>query len=380
MRGSVNKRGKSWQVRVDLGPDPVTGKRRQGSKTFRTRKEAEIELARWLREIDTGTALDPSRMTFGEFLDHWLEEHLRHRLRPSTFNSYRAQVRLHIRPVLGGTPMQKLQPMQIQALYAAKLTGERADGRESGLSPKSVRYLHGIIHQALDQALQWQMVTRNIADSVTPPRTRQPRIQTWDADEVRRFLEAAEGDTYGPLWILALGTGMRRGELLGLRWQDLDLAGARLHVRQCLVEIGGVPTLQEPKTASGRRVVALPPSVTDTLRAHRTSQLEQRLAIGSAWQDHDLVIAKDDGSPVTPGNVNRHLNRIARKAGVPRIRFHDLRHTHATLLLRQRVHPKIVSERLGHATIAMTLDTYSHVLPDMQEQAATEFEGLLFRT
>jgi integrase len=243
MRGSVTKRGKSWQARVDLGTDPVSGKRRQSSKTFRTRKEAEIELSRWLREIDTGTAIDGTRMTFGDFLDHWLDVDVQHRVRPSTISSYRAQIRAHILPVLGSVPLQKLQPIQIRQFYAGKLIGGRVDGTPGGLSAKSVQYLHGIVHQALAQAIKWQMVPRDVTDAVTPPRSRRRKVTTWTADDARRFLDA-EGDDYGSLRLLALGP----------RWQDVDLERRRLMIRQTLVEIGGVPTIQEPKTprADGR--------------------------------------------------------------------------------------------------------------------------------
>jgi integrase len=381
MRGTIDKRlgkrGPGYLVRVDLGADPVTGKRRQRAKTFATRREAEAALAQWLADIEHGTAIEPSKLTVRDYLLSWLETYGRSNLRPTTYRSYEQLVRLHILPSLGALPLQKLQPAHLQAFYAEKLKGGRADGNAGGLAPRTVRYLHAIIREALDQGVKWQTVARNAADATEPPRAERPHIATWDADHVRQFLSITADDTYNPLWLVLLTTGLRRGEALGLRWQDVDLTTATAHVRQSLVEMGGRGTIQAPKTASGRRVVALSPTCVTALREHRSRQLARLLPKATPWRDHDLIFTTGDGLPLGPRNVVRRFKALAVRAGVPAIRLHDTRHTHATLLLKHGVHAKIVSERLGHATIGITLDTYSHVLPDMQRQAADSIDAAL---
>jgi integrase len=384
MKGTIwkrqGKRGVAYTVRVDMGLDPVTGERRQRGETFRTRKEAEARLAEWIAEIGRGTAVDGSKMTVGEYLDYWLTVYGKTNLRPTTYRSYEQLIRVHIRPALGSVPLQKLTPAQLQAFYSLKLTEGRQDGKAGGLAPRSVRYLHAIIREALHQAVKWQMVGRNVADATEPPRAVRPQVRAWDQDQVLRFLVVAEDEHYGPVWLLALMTGLRRGELLGLRWEDVDLGRGVLHVRRSLVELGSKLVIQEPKTRSGRRVVALGASCVTALKAHRAHQNEQRLSLGAAWRDDGLVFTTADGGAIAPRNLIRRFKELTTQAALPAIRFHDARHTHATLLLKQGQHAKIVSERLGHANIAITLDTYSHVLPNMQRDAADDLDAALFGT
>ena len=205
-----------------------------------------------------------------------------------------------------------------------------------------------------------------------------PRVRTWDTGQMRRFMVASAGDGYAPIWVFALATGMRRGELFGLRWQDTDLVKGRLHVHQGLVEIGSELRFQEPKTKGGRRVVPLPPECIPLLEEHRARQLEQRRVLGPAWRDHDLVFTIGDGGPIAPRNLIRRFKGLCQAAGLPPITFHGVRHAHATQLLRDGIAAKVVSERLGHASIAITLDTYSHVLPDMQATAVAAISEALF--
>lgn len=235
-----------------------------------------------------------------------------------------------------------------------------------------------VLHAALRQAVRWQLLVRNPADAVEPPRPPRRELQVPDAAEVRDLLAAADGTPYGPLVRLAVLTGMRRGELLGLRWGDVDLDAAVLHVQQSAQRITGQGMIfRQPKTRLSRRSIALSPVAVALVRQHRRRQAETRLLAGSAYEDQGLVFTSGLGSPVEPGNLLRGWSKIVAVAGAPHVRFHDLRHAHATLLLRQGVHPKIVSERLGHASIAITLDTYSHVVPGLQEAAAAQLDALL---
>jgi integrase len=373
------KNGISYRVTVDFGSDPVTGKRRQRTETYRTKKEAESREREWLTEIERGTAVDGTKMTTGEYLQHWLESSVQHTVRKSTYKSYAHLVKNHLVPSLGSIPLQKLQPVQVQAFYGEKLHGGRADGQKGGLSPRTVRYLHTVLREALHQAVKWGMVARNVCDATDPPRAVRPDVKAWAKDEARKFLEVAEQDPWNPLWLVALTTGLRRGELLGIRWQDVDLAKGTLHVRQSLNAVGGLRYFEAPKTAAGRRVVALSGGSVAALKAHRVRQNERRLQ-SSSWQDCDLVFTGTDGGPLWPDDVSHRFKALTALAEVVPIRLHDLRHTHATLLLKEGVHLKIVSERLGHTGIQITADVYSHVTPDMQQGAAQRIDDALFGT
>jgi len=382
MKGSIQKRvgkhGVSYRVRVDLGPDPITGERRQRSETFSTKKAAESALAKWLTEIEKGTAVDGTKMTLGEYLDYWLENYARHNLRATTLRMYTNAIRLHIKPALGNIPLQKLTAARLQSFYSERLRAGRTDGRGSQLAAKTVKDFHVILHKSLQQAVRWQLVGRNVTDTVDPPHVSRAEMRIWDHETVRQFLTYSEHDHYSPLWLVAIMTGLRRGELLGLKWDDIDLERGTLAVRRNLVEIGSTLYWQEPKTAKGRRVVDLPQVCIVALKAHRTKQLERRLQLGPAWQDTGLVFTTRRGNPITPRNMVRRFKRLIELAGVPEIRFHDLRHTSASLMLASGIHPKIVSERLGHSTISITLDVYSHVLPTMQRDAADRLQAALF--
>jgi len=366
----IGARGTSYLVRVELARDPVTGNRKQRAESFATMKAAETARVKWLSEIENGTAIDTSKMTTGEYLAHWLETYAKTNTRPTTYASYEIYAKTHLIPALGAIPLQRLAPAHLHALYAEKLIGGRKDGKAGGLSPRSVRYLHSIIREALQHAFQLNMVVRNVADAVQAPRVTRPPVKVWSAAEAGRFLAGAEGSAYAPVWRVLLTTGMRRGEVLGLRWQDCDLSRGIIAVRQTLVDVQGKVSFGEPKTKSGRRTITLDPATLAALKEHRTRQLEQRLAIGPQWTDYDLVFTGLNGNWIHPRNLARAFGLLVKKATLPYIPLHGLRHTSATLLLTQNIHPKVVSERLGHSSIGITLDTYSHVLPSMQREAA----------
>lgn len=236
-----------------------------------------------------------------------------------------------------------------------------------------MRYVHAILHRALKEAVGLGLVPRNVTDAVSPPKAMRPPIKSWDVPDVQHFLAVAAPDGYSPLWLIALHTGMRRGELLGLRWRDVDLSRGVLRVQQILSTVKEGERFTPPKTSSGRRTIALDGPSIAVLKDHRIHQKERKLALGEVWQDYDLVFTSEIGTPLDHGNVYHRFVALVQKAGVPRISFHGLRHTHATLLMKHGVHPKVASERLGHADITLTLQTYSHVLPQMQQEAADIF-------
>jgi len=383
-------RGTSYLVRVEYPPDPVTGKRRQRSKSFTTKKEAEKELAKWLVEIERGTAIEPSKTTVAEYLTLWLESYARHNTRPSTYASYESYTRTHLVPAFGSITLTRLMPAHLQDLYGAKLRGGRMDGKAGGLSPRTVKYLHSIMREALQHAFEQGLIYRNVADAVRPPKGTRPQVRVWNADDARTFLTTAQDATYAPLWLVLLATGMRRGEALGLRWQDVDMTKGLIRVHQTLVDVNGKVAIGEPKTKSGRRTIELDSSCLTALKAHRERQSFLRRAWTDERRNLDLVFTTADGNWIHPRNVDREyfalLARIEKQrqadrpddAALPRITLHGLRHTCATLLLLHNVNPKVVSERLGHASIGITLDTYSHVLPSMQRDAADAIGAALF--
>lgn len=247
---------------------------------------------------------------------------------------------------------------------------------KKGLSAQTVTHHHRVLREALKQAVRWQMLAVNPADAVKPPRAEHKEIQVLDEKGAAALLRPLEGTRFHLVALLAVGTGMRRGELLGLRWQDIDLKSGKLAVRQNLQQTSSGLLFKSPKTAKGQRSISLMPSTVTALRLHKRRQAALRLEKGPEYQDCGLVLCEDDGSPWTPNRFSAQWHKAVGERG-QKVRFHDLRHTHATLLLRQGVHPKVVSERLGHATINITLDTYSHVMPDMQDEAAEKLDGVL---
>lgn len=374
VKGHIRRRGKgSWAIVLDLGRDSA-GKRRQKWHTVRgTKRDAQREMARLLHELNTGAYVEPTRITVGEYLARWLEDYARAKVAPKTFERYAEIIRLHLVPALGGTPLAKLQPLHVQRCYTEALKNGRKDG-VGGLSAQTVLHHHRVLREALGHAVRWQLVGRNVADAVQPPRPERTEVQCLDEDAIIRLLDAARGSRlYLPI-VLAVSTGMRRGEILGLRWQDVDLNAGVIAVRQAAQQTRAGISFKPPKTAKGRRVVALLELTVEALQQHKVEQAKERLLLGPGYQDHGLVCAQPDGRPWRPDALTNAFAAFVRNAGLPRVRFHDLRHSHATLLLRQGVHPKVVSERLGHATVGITLDTYSHVLPGMQEEAAHKLD------
>lgn len=378
MRGHVRQRGRKWVVVYDEGYDENGRRIQRWQSGFATKREAEAALTKVLNSLAEGEYVRPTSDTFGGFLSEWLEA-IEPQLRPSTFASYTSMVDKHIRPRLGSVKLQKVSALKLNSAYAAMLRDGFLHAKDArGLSPRTVRYAHTIIRKALADAVAWNLVPRNVADSANPPKTVKRAKKTWTADELRRFLGHVRDDRLYAAFLLAATTGMRRGEILGLAWSSLDLNASRLSVSRSLVSVDYRVEISEPKTAQARRQVALDPATVQALRDHRMRQLEERLAMGGEWGNElDLVFTREDGSPIHPQAFSEAFERHAVAAKLPKLSLHGLRHTHATLALRAGVHPKVVSERLGHASVAFTLDTYTDALPDMQETAASLVAALV---
>jgi integrase len=332
-------------------------------KTFygSTRREVQERLKIALREQQQGTLVTTPQQTVAQYLQQWLENH-QSSVRLRTYERYEQIVRLHLVPTIGRISLQKLTPQQVQSLYTQKL--------QAGLSRTTVNTLHAMLHKALKDALRWNLVARNVCDAVSPPRRERHEIKPFTAEQAQQFISAAQGHPLEALFVLAVSTGMRRGEVLAVKWQDIDLSSGTLQVRRIFTRTKGNRYIEaEPKTEKSRRSIVLPALVVDLLSQHKIKQLQVKQEAGEEWQEHDLVFSTSLGTPLNPSKVVDRFKFLLKKAGLPNIRFHDLRHSAATILLKMGIHPKVVQELLGHNQISMTMDIYSHVMPTMHKEA-----------
>ena len=342
----------------------------------KTQKIVREKLQAALQDKQQGIVLKGNaKQTVAQFLTDWLENSQKQNVRPRTYERYEEIVRLHISPVLGRQRLQTLSAQHVQAFYTKKV--------KEGLSASTVGVFHNVLHKALDTAVKWGLVSRNVCSLVSPPHVEEFEIKPLDLEQAHRLLAAVRGHRQEALFTLALATGMRRGELMGLKWQDINFTTSTLQIRRILTR---VPTKMpgkgyveaEPKTQKSRRNVVIAPFALDSLKRHRKSQLEAKLKAGASWQDHDYVFCTSVGTHINPTkDALDPLKVLLKEAGLPDIRFHDLRHSAATLLLSEGVHPKVVQELLGHSNISMTMDVYSHVLPGMQQDAISRLNNTL---
>jgi integrase len=336
----------------------------------KTRQEVAAKLAKALSDREGGLTFDAGSLTVSEYLDRWLADSVKDTVRQRTWERYEQIVRVHIKPTLGRIKLKGLTPAHIRGLYREKL--------DAGLSPRTVQYIHTTLHKALKDAVGDGLIPRNVTEAVRAPRPAKKEVRPLSPDQSRTFLEAARGDRYEALYVLAVTAGLREGELLGLKWEDIDLDVGSLAVRRTLSEARSGRFFEAPKNGKGRSI-KLTRQAVEALRTHRKRQNEERLRFGNLWQDSGLVFPAQTGTPMNAKNLTaRSFKPLLERAGLSStVRLHDLRHTCATLLLGKGVHPKIVQELLGHATIAITLDTYSHVLPNMQGEAVSAMESAL---
>lgn len=375
MRGHVRKRGKKWCAVVDIGTDPVTGKRKQKwLHGFRTKKEAEAALAEFIRRYNVGEYIDNKGIAVAEYLDKWFHDYVEVKLAPRTQIRYLEIINNYFIPEFGHMKLSDLRPYHLQDHYSKAI---------ENLSPSTVLYHHRVIHKALKMAVKWQYLVHNPADNVEPPRAKRKDFAILSAEQidiVLQYLKEQNHVLYIPI-VLAVMTGMRRGEICGLQWHDIDLSGL-IQIKHQLQRINGELILRETKTAGSRRPIALDDITIALLRQHRQAQKENRILFGPAYQaqNFDYVCTWPDGKLMDPDYITHAFPRILKILNLPSVRFHDLRHTSATMLLKAGINPKVVSERLGHTDIRITLNTYSHVLPDMQKEAAEKLAKNIYTT
>lgn len=369
--GSIYQRDDGrWVACLTLGYEG--GKRHRKTYYCKTQQAALEKLAVARHAIQEGLPLGDDRQTLVQFLYRWLHEDAKPRVRPKTYTSYEQLIRVHLAPDLGRIPVGKLSPQQVQAFLNRKLA--------AGLAPRTVQYLHALLRSALNRAVKWGLVPRNVATLTDPPRVPRTEIEPFSPEQALRLLEAIRGDRLEALYTVALAIGLRQGEALGLRWQDVNLDAGTLSVCVALQRVDGTLQLVELKTERSRRSLVLPEVAITALRLHYARQLEERLVTADAWQDHGLVFATMQGKPLIARNVFRSYQRLLTRAGLPHKRFYDLRHTCATLLLAQGVDPRTIMETLGHSQISLTMNTYAHVLPALQRDAACRMNAALTAT
>ncbi len=364
--GSITRRKSDglYMARYTVQTDTGTKRRTVYAKT---RKEVAEKLTGAMSDAAKGITADGGPKTVGAFLTSWLEDSVRGSVRKSTYDRNESLCRVHLIPALGKKKLKTLGAADVAGFYRARL--------DSGCSAASVHKMHETLHKALKQAVRWGYMTKNPADDVDPPKAHTEEVTPLTREEAQRFLDAARGDRLEALYVVALHTGLRQGELLALRWEDVDIEEKSLMVRRTLTRDGGRLAVGPTKTAKGRRTVKLTRDAAAALREHLTRQLEEIDVLGDSYRPGGLVFATSKGTPVNPTNLRkRSFAPLLVRAGLPHQTFHQLRHTAATILLLKNVNPKIVSEMLGHASIAITLDTYSHVLPNMQDSAVAAME------
>lgn len=358
-----------WMAQVTVG---LTLEGKSKRKTFygSTRKEAVGKMAEVLHEIKAGSYIEPSIMTLGLWVEKWLEAYKKPTIRVTTYEGYQITAKTHIVPLLGMVKLKDLQPSMLQEFYNKK--------SQEGLSASYVRHMHVIIRGALKQAQREGLINRNVAEAAAPPKLNgNSKMNILTAGQLKLLMDRTRNDKLGSAYILAINTGLRRGELLGLTWDCVDLKKSTITVKQQLLMINGRPALEySTKSQAGKRVLPISEHVNNYLKRYKIKQVEERMLMGKDYQDHGLVFCKEDGSPLNPKNFTKHFQIKLKKMTLPKIRFHDLRHSHASLLLAQGVHPKVVQERLGHSSITVTLDNYSHLVPGMQEAAVAEINNL----
>lgn len=390
MQGHIHKRVRTsadgrtratWYVVIELGRTPDGRRRQKWHGGYRTRKEAEAARAKLVNEVNTGVYTAPSKLTLAQWVVDCWSPTMRTQVKASTWDGYSRMLRLHVIPTLGHRPLHQLTPPMLNSLYTDLMeTGSRRGKAGGGLNTKTVRHVHTTLHKVLADAIDAGLLTTNVAERAKPPKPRaasSTEMKFWNPDQLAKFLVHVEDHRLRAAWHLAGMTGMRRGEVLGLRWNDVDLEAGRLAVRRTLISVQYQIRESTPKTHQAR-TIDLDRDTVEQLRSHRHRQETDQAAWGPGYQETDLVFRREDGSPLHPDLFSQAFEAEVRRSGLPRIRLHDLRHTHASIALRAGVPVKVISERLGHEDPAFTMKQYAHVIPGMQAEAAALVAALVF--
>ncbi|MGV3467360.1 MAG: tyrosine-type recombinase/integrase [Heyndrickxia sp.] len=370
MKGYYRQKGKGWQFTIDIGKDPVTGKRKQMSKGgFKSEKEAQKAARELMVAMDQGTNLLKGKVTFKSFFQKWFYNQYRNQVDETTFETRKYSFENHIIPYFGDKLLRDIKVYDIDVFYNQKV--------QEGIKPATIGIFRSILNCGFEQAIIWDVMKTNPVRKAKPPRIEDKDVVTWSVKEVEHFLNVAREEGKHLPFFISLFTGLRKGEVLGLKWADIDFENKKIHLVRSLARVNNRLIFKKVKTKRSKRPIAVSEGFLDILLDARQRQQQLKESLGEAFDDQDLVVCTMYGTPMDPRNILRQLASLSKKANVPYIAFHDLRHTHATLLLEKDIHPKIVAERLGHSRIQITLDRYSHVTPDMQEKAATALDDTI---
>jgi integrase len=370
MKGYIRKRGNKWSYTVDIGRDPQTGKRKQKSQSgFKTKKEAQAALAELVNDVEKGNYHEPEKQKFKDFVLEYYKNTYINRVKPSSYEAaYRIAVN-HIIPYFNNTDMNNIDQFSVHQFYNDKI--------KEGLSSYTIHNIHIQMRMLLRVAKKWKVLKEDIASMLEPPKLIKKEMNVWTIEEVNTFLTFTQKSRYHPVFFLAAYTGMRKGEILGLTWEDVDFAEKTISVNKTLFRGTNESILQSPKTRSSNRAIYMDDDIIRVLKKQKVNQNLERLKYGGVYKEHNMVFAQETGDFVNPNAVSNMFTRFIEQAGLPKIRFHDLRHTHATLLLEMKKNPKIVAERLGHSTVATTLDVYSHVGHAVKKEVSEQFAEMM---
>jgi integrase len=367
MKGYIRKRGNKWSYTVDIGKDPRSGKRKQKTQSgFKTKKEAQAALAELVNNVEKGHYVEPTKKKFKDFTLDYLEQVYRNRVKKSSYETAQNILITHVVPWFGNVDLNDIDQFLVHEFYNEKI--------QEGYSSSYIQKMHEMVRMILRVAYKWEVLQKDIASMIEAPRLIKKEMGVWTIKQVNEFLKFAKHSRYHPVYFIAAYTGMRKGEILGLMWDDIDFEEKTLTINKTLYKTtrDGF-LLQEPKTANSIRTIYIDDDIIRVLKKQKVKQNLEKLKFGGVYKEHNMVFAQETGEYVNPGGVNGLFTRFIEQSGLPRIRFHDLRHTHATILLQMGVNPKIVAERLGHSSVQITLDTYSHVLPSMKKDLSEQF-------
>ncbi|MFS0592533.1 site-specific integrase [Cytobacillus horneckiae] len=365
MKGYIRKRGTKWSYTVDIGKDPKTGKRRQRSKSgYKTKKEAQAALAELVNNVEKGNVVEASSRYFNEFTIEYMDKTYKNRVKASTYDRTMSLLNTHILPWFENIQLKDINPFMVHEFYDEKI---------KEYTPSYVQRMHEIMRRILYKAFEWELILKDVASRLEPPKKEKTVLDVWSVQNVNDYLKFTKHSRYHPIFYLAAHTGMRKGEILGLSWEDVDFESRKLKINKTLYKITGEFLLQSPKSYSSIRTIYMDDDLIRVLKKQKVKQNIEKMKFGTVYKEHNMVFAQETGEFINPTAVNQLFTRFIKQSKLPYIRFHDLRHTHATILLQMGVNPKLVADRLGHSSVKITLDIYSHVLPEMQQNLTDQF-------
>lgn len=381
--GHIRKRqyksGVSWQIIIENGVDNKGIRKRIYKSVKGTKKEAQKVMTKMLNELNTGTYIEPTKTSVSEYLKEWMKTYIEPNLSPTTIVGYKANVYGHIIPHLGNIPIQNLNAIEIQKFYN-KLSKEENPRTKKPLSARTIEHIHANLNSALKQAVKLGIIEKNPIEAVVKPKVKEYKADVYDEDEVKKLLTYVKETRLEVPVSLGVGLGLRRGEVLGLKWSSIDFENKKIKIESNLVYVNKEFIFKSPKSSAGERTLIVPDAIIEMLKKHKKVQNVNRLALGSEYQHNQLVCCEPDGRPIIPGSFSNRFTEFLKQHNLKQIRFHDLRHTHASLLLKYGVAAKVASTRLGHSSIGITLDLYSHIYNEVEVEAANKIESGIFQS